>query len=102
MEASTMLRPGAIRDKGTGGSSHLSSRVSNVDALERVGSALLGIIAVTYGARRKSIGGVALAVVGGEMIYRGVAGKLRKPETGKLDWQSELVGGRAEQLLHWR
>lgn len=47
---------------------------SDNNQIERAASALLGGALIAFGLGRRSLGGVALAAVGGELLYRGVSG----------------------------
>jgi uncharacterized membrane protein len=46
----------------------------NVGALERWGSVIGGATLVAYGLKRRSLGGAALALLGGGLAYRGMTG----------------------------
>jgi uncharacterized membrane protein len=46
----------------------------NVGTIERWGSALGGAILGAYGLKRRSLGGAALALLGGGLVYRGIKG----------------------------
>jgi uncharacterized membrane protein len=46
----------------------------NVHPVERVGSALLGAALLAYGARRRTVGGIALGVLGADLLLRGAVG----------------------------
>lgn len=46
----------------------------NFGQLERVASATAGGLLVTEGLRRRSLGGVALTLAGGDLLYRGFSG----------------------------
>jgi uncharacterized membrane protein len=54
-----------------------SSRGINVGHNERIASAAGGTALALYGLTRRSWGGLALAVLGGSLIYRGVTGHCR-------------------------
>ncbi|MCW3096266.1 MAG: cyclase/dehydrase [Chthonomonadaceae bacterium] len=54
-------------DKGTGKS-------ANVGSMERLLSVASGSVLVLYGLSRRSVGGLALAVAGGGLFYRGATG----------------------------
>ncbi len=49
-------------------------RFVNVGATERQVSALLGSAIAIYGISRRSLGGIALAALGGGVLYRGISG----------------------------
>lgn len=51
-----------------------SSKTINVGDIERVVSAVAGGVLVTWGLRRRSLGGLALVAAGAELVYRGVSG----------------------------
>ena len=51
-----------------------SGKTRNVGDIERVVSALAGGALVTWGLRRRSLGGLIVAAAGGEMIHRGISG----------------------------
>lgn len=51
-----------------------TTKTTNVGDIERVLSALAGGTLVTWGFRRKSLGGLALAATGAELIRRGISG----------------------------
>src|SRR4051794_4468952 len=46
----------------------------NVGEAERWASAIGGTLLVAHGLRRGSFGGLALAILGGSLVYRGVTG----------------------------
>lgn len=46
----------------------------NVGTLERVGSATIGALLMMNGLKRRSLGGTALALTGGGLLYRGFSG----------------------------
>src|SRR4026209_764278 len=71
MEATTLFEPEVMPD-----SHHESSARSarTVHGVERVASTVLGGLALASGLRQRSSGGAMLAILGGEMIYRGVTG----------------------------
>jgi uncharacterized membrane protein len=50
------------------------AREQNVGATERWGSVIGGAALAAYGLKRRSLGGAALALFGGGLIYRGVTG----------------------------
>lgn len=52
---------------------HRTSAV-NVGTLERLSSATVGALLVLNGLKRRSLGGTALALTGGELLYRGFSG----------------------------
>lgn len=51
-----------------------TSRKKNVGDIERVVSAVAGGVLLTWGLRRRSLGGLALVAAGAELVYRGVSG----------------------------
>lgn len=51
-----------------------SGKTMNVGDIERVVSALAGGALVTWGLRRRSLGGLALAAAGVELVRRGISG----------------------------
>jgi uncharacterized membrane protein len=53
----------------------------NVGTLERVGSATLGVLLMANGLKRRSLGGTALAIAGGDLLYRGFSGHCHVYET---------------------
>lgn len=66
-------------DTGSFGAARHRSRFddgngSDNNQIERAASALLGGALIAFGLGRRSLGGVALAAVGGELLYRGVSG----------------------------
>ncbi len=54
-----------------------SRRGANLSVAERAGSAIAGAVLLLSGLRRRSLGGVATAVVGGALLDRGVRGRSR-------------------------
>lgn len=58
------------------GASRLAAGV-NVDDTERVGSVALGGLLMLLGLHNRSVGGVATAVAGGALLYRGMTGQCR-------------------------
>lgn len=91
-----------------------SSR-QNVGTLERVGSAAVGTYLVVNGVKRKSLGGAALALTGGELIYRGLSGHCplygkvgvstaSGKTTGRLEVQQSITINKTEDELYraWR
>lgn len=51
-----------------------ATREINVGQLERLASATVGGLLLANGLRRRSLGGVAIAVTGGDLLYRGLSG----------------------------
>jgi uncharacterized membrane protein len=51
-----------------------SGKTTNVGDIERVASGLAGGALVVWGLRRRSLGGLALAAVGAELVRRGISG----------------------------
>ncbi len=47
----------------------------NVGEVERIASAATGALLVTLGLRRSSLPGLVLALLGGDLIYRGISGR---------------------------
>lgn len=47
---------------------------TNVGTIERWGSAIAGAALAAYGLKRRSLGGAALALLGGSLVYRGMRG----------------------------
>jgi uncharacterized membrane protein len=47
---------------------------TNVGTIERWGSVISGAVLATYGLKRRSLGGVTLALLGGGLMYRGMTG----------------------------
>jgi len=64
--------PASERESGRGGGDYASE--VNVGYGERWASALAGAALALYGIRRMSWAGLALAVAGGTLIYRGASG----------------------------
>lgn len=64
------------RDESDDGTLDGSGRGA-VDGLERAASAMLGAALLLRGARRRSLRGLAAALAGGWLLYRGVAGNTR-------------------------
>lgn len=54
-------------------SAHRTSAV-NVGTFERIGSATVGALLLLNGVKRRSLGGAALALTGGDLLYRGLSG----------------------------
>lgn len=51
-----------------------SSKTKNVGDTERIVSAIAGGALVTWGLRRRSLGGLVVAAIGGDLLYRGFTG----------------------------
>ncbi len=72
----------AIRDMGE---HHESSSTINVGHAERWASAVAGGLLVAHGLRRGNFGGLALAVLGGALAYRGFSGHCQAYQTLNID-----------------
>jgi len=64
---------------------HRPSSEINVGEVERWASAVAGTLLVTHGLRRGNFGGLALAVLGGSLVYRGVTGHCQAYEALHID-----------------
>jgi len=64
----------AVAYRVSAGASGRSDGDINVGDAERAISAVLGGTLVLLGLRRRSLGGAAMALAGGDLIYRGVRG----------------------------
>src|SRR5437867_4129476 len=49
-------------------------QVKNLGAVERWASVVGGAALVSYGVKKRSQGGIVLAILGGDLIYRGTTG----------------------------
>lgn len=89
-----------------------SSKTINVGDIERVVSAVAGGVLVTWGLRRRSLGGLALIAAGAELVYRGVSGHCQvnqwlgrnTAETGPVEVASSvMIDKPADELYRlWR
>lgn len=89
-----------------------SPSTTNVGDVERVASALAGAACVTWGLRRRSLGGLLVAAAGGELLYRGFSGHCRfyqwlgksTVDSGPTHVETAITIGRpAEELYRlWR
>lgn len=68
------VTPESIGQSGGGGGGSVGGREVNVGEIERWASAIGGGALAVYGLTRGSLGGVAMALIGGAMIYRGATG----------------------------
>ncbi|NEU56381.1 SRPBCC family protein [Halorussus sp. MSC15.2] len=68
----------------------------NASRVRRMAVTALGGTLVTVGLRRRSLGGTALALTGGWLLYRGVGGRTRPSESGGATPGSEDSGVEAE------
>jgi uncharacterized membrane protein len=101
-----MLKASAIVNQDTShrrwadrlGRSRSGADAVNVSRVERWGSVIGGLALALYGLRRGSLGGAALSVVGGTLVYRGVTG--RCPIYGGLDISTAAEGRGAAPGIH--
>jgi uncharacterized membrane protein len=89
-----------------------SSREKNVGENERVISAIAGTTLLSFGLKRRSLGGLVVAAAGGELLYRALSGHCQMyqwlgkntadAESGRL--QSTITIGKSAEDLHrlWR
>lgn len=87
----------------------MESGKTNVGDIERVVSAAAGGTLVTWGLRRRSLGGIAVAAVGAELVWRGISGHCMVYEwlgrnTGPVRVRSAVtIGKPADELYRlWR
>lgn len=69
--------PSSIRKRGTGATHSQDRPAGSADMgqVERMASAVLGGALLTLGLGRRSIGGTAIALASGELLYRGISGR---------------------------
>ena len=75
-----------------------TSRI-NVGKAERWASAIGGTLLVTHGLRTRSFSGIALAMIGGSLLYRGVTGHCQAYEALHMD-TSDKHRSDAEEHIH--
>ena len=78
---------------------HRPSSGINVGDAERWASAIGGTLLMAHGLRRGSFGGLALAVLGGSLIYRGTTGHCQAYEALNID-TSDKHRALEEQHIH--
>jgi uncharacterized membrane protein len=69
-----------------------AARGVNVGNAERIGSVIGGAVIALYGLGRIRISGLALAALGGALVYRGLTGHCRLYESLGVDRASTLTG----------
>lgn len=86
----------------------------NVNSMERAVSTALGAAALVSAVRRRDAGGAMLAVLGGELVYRGITGRCplyqaagisttgSSPSRTKFHWQAGPDAEKPDQTLHWQ
>lgn len=89
-----------------------SGKTKNVGDVERVVSALAGGALVSWGLRRRSLGGLIVAAAGADLLYRGFSGHCavyqwlgkNTAESGPLEIESTVtIGKPADELYRlWR
>lgn len=85
-----------------------SGKTTNVGDIERVVSALAGGALVTWGLRRRSLGGLALAAAGAELVRRGISGHCAvyqwlgrsTAQTGPIEIESAVTIGKPADALY--
>ncbi len=82
--------------------SHLVPNSVNVGDVERWVSAIGGTLFVAQGLRSRSLPGVALALLGGGMIYRGVTGHCGTYKALNIDTSDKHRSDDSEQIHHGR
>ena len=70
----------------------------NVGTLERVSSATIGALLVMNGLKRRSLGGTALALTGGGLLYRGFSGHCHVYESMGMNTATEDQSNGAFQV----
>jgi uncharacterized membrane protein len=76
---------------------HHQTPAGNVGTLERWASLLGGAALLAYGLKRRSLGGVALAVLGGGLAYRGLTGYCQLYQVLGIDTAKD--GGEASTIV---
>jgi uncharacterized membrane protein len=74
----------------------LTARKANVGTVGRWGSVISGAALAAYGLKRRSLGGAALALLGGGLVYRGVTGYCQLYQTLGIN---TAQGGGAMQVI---
>jgi uncharacterized membrane protein len=76
--------------------------MANVSQGERAASVALGGALLLYGLSRRSLGGVALAVVAGDLLYRGISGRSPLYQALGMSTASPAMPSRREATLFAR
>ena len=77
---------------------HHPSSPINVGEVERWASAVGGTLLVAHGLRRRTFGGLALAILGGSLVYRGFTGHCRAYQALEIDTSDKHPSGDNDRI----